>query len=158
MAVLTTDILLEGIRRDAVFEWLGDPNNHRHILAGVFPDVIENQTGDFTLSFQAPAGRKRSMGYHFDKKDDSHGGRRVLVKTTGKRTTGKLHYSLRTMKPSTNTLVTLHLDYNPGGLLGSLIDSAALRQSLEGYMKSMLTNLVDAIRSDVLNPAPSRPE
>lgn len=147
MAVLTTDILLQGFRRDAVFEWLGEPDNHRHILAGVFEDVVENGTGDFSLSFRAPALRKRTMGYHFDQKDDNHGGRRILVKTTGKRTTGNLNYSLRTMKPSTNTLVTLRLDYSPGGLLGSVIDAVALREALEALLKSMLTNLEQAIQS-----------
>ena len=147
MAVLTTDILLQGFRRDLVFEWLGEPDNHRHILAGAFEDVVENKTGDFSLSFRAPAMRKRTMGYHFDQKDDAHGGRRILVKTTGKRTTGNLNYSLRTMKPSTNTLVTLRLDYSPGGLLGSVIDTVSLREALEELLKSMLTNLEQAIQS-----------
>jgi hypothetical protein len=146
MAVLTTDILLQGFRRDAVFEWLGEPDNHRHILAGAFDDVVENGSGDFTLSFRAPALRKRSMGYRFDQKDDNHGGRRILVKTTGKRTEGNLNYSLRTMKPSKNTLVTLHLDYSPGGILGAVIDAVALREALEGHLKTMMTNLEQAIQ------------
>lgn len=149
MAVLTTDILLSGVRRDAAFDWLGEPNNHRHILVGAFDDVVENGPGDFRLAFRAPAARKRTMGYTFTLKDDSHGGRRVLVDTSGKRTKGHLHYSLRTMKPSTNTLVTLHLDYEPGGVLGAIIDATALRQALEERMAAMLENLQQAIMQDL---------
>lgn len=148
MAVLTTDILLSGVRRDAAFDWLGEPANHRHILAGAFDDVIEKTPGDFDLTFSAPPGRKRTMGYTFAEKDDSHGGRRVIVDTTGKRTRGKLHYSLRTMKPSTNTLVTLRLDYDPGSILGAIIDAAALRQALEERLVAMLANLQQAITQE----------
>jgi len=147
MAVLTTDILLTGIRRDAVLEWLSEPANHRGIVAGAFDDVIEKAPGDFELVFSAPPGRKRTMGYQFDKRDDSHGGRRVLVNTSGKRTRGHLHYSLRTMKPSTNTLVTLHLDYDPGSILGAIMDAAGLRQALEDRLKAMLDNLQQTIQA-----------
>lgn len=145
MAVLTTDILLQGVRRDVAFDWLGEPGNHRFILAGVFDDIVENSPGDYSLTFRAPAARKRTMGYRFEEKDDAHGGRRVLVKTDGKRTRGSLHYSLRTMKPSTNTLVTMHFDYDPGSILGAILDSTALRQNLEGRMKLMLENIAENI-------------
>jgi hypothetical protein len=81
------------------------------------------------------------MGYRFIGPDDSHGGRRVRVETTGKRTRGTINYSLRTMKPSKNTLITLHLDYDPGGTLGGLWNAVALRASLESGMQTMLQNV-----------------
>lgn len=141
MAVLTTDILLEGVRREAAFDWLGEPANHLRILQNAFDSVQDNGDGRLSLTFAAPAFRTRILGYRFEKKDDSHGGRRVLIATDGKRTTGKLHYSLRTMKPSTNTLVTLHMDYQPGDLLGQLIDAVALREALEQRWATVLADL-----------------
>jgi hypothetical protein len=87
------------------------------------------------------------MGYRFESKDSSHSGRRVLVVTTGKRTAGKMHYSLRTMKPSTNTMVTLHMDYAPGSVLGQLLDSAGLRTALEDKLKAILANLEREIQA-----------
>ncbi|MEL6342594.1 MAG: hypothetical protein AAFV53_05640 [Myxococcota bacterium] len=148
MAVLTTDILLTGVRREAAFDWLGDPTNHLRILQNAFDGVHDNRDGDFSLRFAAPAFRRRTMGYRFLKKDDSHGGRRVLVETTGKRTAGNLNYSLRTMKPSTNTMVTLHMDYTPGDLLGQLIDAVTLRDALEERWKIVLRDLKAAIEAD----------
>jgi carbon monoxide dehydrogenase subunit G len=144
MAVITTDILLEGFRREPVFDWLGDPANHSRLLSGAFDKVIDKGDGSFELHFKA-APKSRVMGYRFHSKDSSHSGRRILVETTGKRTTGKLHYSLRTMKPSTNTLVTLHMDYSPGPLLGQLLDSAGLRGALEERLKAILDNLAREI-------------
>ena len=140
MAIVTTDILIEGKRRDDVFEWLGDPANHAVFLDGAFDGFAENAPGDFTLQVTA-AGKTRALGYRFDRSDDSHGGRRVLVETTGKRFRGQLHYSLRTMKPSRNTLVTLHMDYDPGGGLGFLLDRAGLNEHLEACAKRALENL-----------------
>jgi hypothetical protein len=52
-----------------------------------------------------------------------------------------MSYSLRTMKPSTNTLVTLHLDYDAGGLLGELVNRAGLMAGIEAGMKKVLENL-----------------
>jgi hypothetical protein len=49
------------------------------------------------------------------------------------------------MKPSTNTLVTLHLDYSPGGALGSVLNAAGLRAALENGMAKMLENLARAL-------------
>lgn len=144
MAIVTTDILLEGIRRDAVFKWLSDPSNHTSIVDGAFSSCKVNAPGDYVLTVKG-AGKTRELGYQFDRPDDSHGGRRVLVKTTGKRFEGSLNYSLRTMKPSTNTLVTLHMDYDPGSGLGLLLDRAGINEQLEAGCKRILETLSRAI-------------
>lgn len=138
--VITTDILLEGVRRDAVFDWLGDVAHHRLILEGAFDGLSEIEPGRYKLVLRIPP-RAHTMTYHFLERDDSHGGRRVLVETGGRRTTGKLHYSLRTMKPSTNTLVTLHMDYDPGRLIGAALDAVVLRKKLERCFDKVLENL-----------------
>ena len=146
MAVITTDILIKGFRREAVFDWIGDPTNHPRLLNGAFDKVVDKGNDAYELHFKA-SPKNRVMGYRFTSKDNSHSGRRVLVETTGKRTTGKLHYSLRTMKPSTNTMVTLHMDYSPGALLGQLLDSAGLRAALEGRLTAILENLAREIQA-----------
>ena len=143
MAVITTDILLKGFRREVVFDWLGNPANHARLLDGAFDEVVDKGDHCYELHFKA-APKNRVMGYQFDSKDSSHSGRRVLVLTTGKRTSGKLHYSLRTMKPSTNTMVTLHMDYRPGTLLGQFL-TAGLQEALESCMKAILDNLAREI-------------
>ena len=140
MAVLTSDILITGVRRDDAFQWLSDPANHPGILNGAFEQVNSTDAEYLELTLNTP-GRKRVMGYRFIGPDDSHGGRRVRVETSGKRTRGKLNYSLRTMQPSTNTLVTLHLDSDPGGPLGGLVTAVALRTALEAAMKIILENV-----------------
>lgn len=140
MAVITTDILIEGVRRDEVLDWLAKPDNHDRFLAGTFDEVKRTSERTWDLTLQV-APKARSLTYEIDGVDDSHGGRRLLCHTTGKRTAGKLHYSLRTMKPSSNTLVTLHSDYDPGGPIGLLIDSAGLRAGLEERWKKVLFNL-----------------
>ena len=145
MAVITTDILLEGFRREAVFDWLGDPANHPRLLHGAFDKVVDKGNNAYELHFKAR--KNRVLGYRFEAKDSSHSGRRVLVETTGKRTKGKLNYSLRTMKPSTNTMVTLRMDYEPGNMLGALVDSAGMRAALEEKLKAVLTNLAREIRA-----------
>lgn len=142
MAIITKDILLTGVRRDDAFEWIGNPQNHHAILTGAF-ESVSGSNGDFQLGLSTP-GRKRTMGYRFTSKDDEHGGRRVLIETTGKRTRGKLNYSLRTMKPSRNTLVTVRLDYEPGGALGGIINSTGLSEVLETGLDRMLENLANA--------------
>ena len=144
MAIITKDILLTGIRRDDVFTWLGDPNNHDLIVAGAF-DSVSGSGGDYELGLSTP-GRKRTMGYRFKSKDDSHGGRRILVDTSGKRTKGQINYSLRTTRPSTNTMVTLRLDYSPGGALGGLVNSAGLSAALESGLDRMLENLARTLK------------
>ena len=143
MAIITKDILLTGIRRDDVFDWMGDPGNHDHIVAGAF-DSVSGSAGNYELGMTTP-GKKRTMSYRFKLKDDSHGGRRILVDTAGKRTQGQLNFSLRTMKPSTNTLVTIRMDYSPGGALGGLVNSAGLAQALESGLARMLENIAASI-------------
>lgn len=147
MAIVTTDILIEGIKRDDVFAWLSDPAHHDAILDGAFDGFTKVGPGQYDLAVQA-AGKTRTLEYRFDRSDDSHGGRRVLVETGGKRFGGKLHYSLRTMKPSRNTLVTLHMDYDPGSGLGFLLDRGGLNERLEQCAKRALENLKRAIPGD----------
>ena len=139
MAIITKDILLTGVKREDVFDWLGEPTNHDHIVNGAF-DSINGSHGQYELGFQTP-GRKRVMGYRFASKDDGHGGRRIIIETDGKRTRGKLNFSLRTMKPSTNTLVTIRMDYKPGGAIGELINSSGLSAALETGIRRILDNL-----------------
>jgi len=143
MAIITKDILLTGIRRDDVFDWLGDPANHDGIIQDAF-DSHSGTCGNYEVTLSTP-GRKRTMGYRFKSRDDGHGGRRILVDTSGKRTTGQLNYSLRTMKPSTNTLVTIRMDYSPGGPLGGLVNSSGLSNALESGLGRMLENLARVI-------------
>ncbi len=141
VAVVTTDILIEGVRRDVVFEWLREPANHRLIVEGAFAGCTEQSEG--TYSLQVVTGpRTRTMLWSFDHADDSHGGRRVYVKTDGKRFRGTMSFSLRTMKPSTNTLATLHFDFDPGGVLGGLVMASGLEASLQKGMATCLANLV----------------
>ena len=146
MAIITTDLLLTGIRRDDVFDWLGNPAHHDAIVNGAF-DSVSGSGGVYELGLSTP-GRKRTMGYKFQSKDDSHGGRRVIVQTTGKRTEGKLNFSLRTMKGATKTLVTIRMDYNPGGALGGFVNSSGLAAALESGLKRMLQNIEAAIPRD----------
>lgn len=140
MAVLTTDLLLQGVRRDAVFAWLGDQANHGRILQGTFDGCAEQSESTYVLTVKA-GPRTRSLVWCFDRTDDSHGGRRVYVRTEGKRFRGTMSFSLRTMKPSTNTLVTLHYDFSPGGVLGSMAMAAGLEDALLKGMKQILDNL-----------------
>lgn len=148
MSVITTDVLIEGIRRVDVLEWLSNADVHERILQGAFDEVrrVDARNWELTLNL---APKKRVIGYHLDEVDESHGGRRVLCHTTGKRTSGSLHYSLRTMRPSTNTLVTLHTDYDPGQVLGQLYDGLVMREALEQRWKRVLENLVAAIHEDL---------
>lgn len=139
MAVITTDILLEGVGRETAFAWLCVPANHKVLLEGAFDGMVEEGGGAYTLTVATPM-RRRQMRYRFEQPDDSHGGRRVLVSTSGKRFEGKLSYSLRTMKPSTNTLVTLHLDFDPGPA-GAL----ALRLGLEDRLRAALVRCLEAL-------------
>lgn len=140
MPVCTTDILLEGVRRDTVFAWLSDRANHAKVLEGAFEGAKEVGPGDFDLTVTL-MGRSRTLEYRFDRPDDSHGGRRLLVNTGGKRFRGKLHYSLRTMKPSTNTMVTVHMDYDAGSVFGALLGTAGLNEALEQHWSRALENL-----------------
>jgi hypothetical protein len=144
MAVITTDILIEGFRRDDVYAWLSNFQNHHHFLQGAFSEVESISETELILHYNG-GFKQRSMTYSFLGPDDSHGGRRIKIKTSGKRTTGSLNYSLRTMKPSTNTLVTIHMDYEPGQMLGQLLDQNGIRRTLENSFRSALSNLARSI-------------
>ncbi len=147
MAVITTDILIEGIRRDDVLEWLAVKAHHTRMVEGAFDAMKMLAPGDYELSLKTGL-LPRTLRYTFDHVDNEHGGRRVHVKTAGRRLDGQIHYSLRTMKPALNTLVTLHADYDTGGPLGGFIDSALLRTRLEAGFKKILENLQREIAKD----------
>ena len=145
MAVITTDILVEGIRRDEVLDWIGEKANHARMLEGAFDGFKQVAPGEFELTLKT-SPLPRTLSYKFDHVDNEHGGRRVHVVTSGRRLQGAIHYSLRTMKPALNTLVTLHADYDTGGPLGGLVDSTLLRKRLEGCYRKVLENLQREIR------------
>ena len=140
MSVITTDTLVEGMRRDDVLAWLAEPANHGRILEGAFDGMTSAGPGRYTITIKSPP-KNREMSYTFERVDEEHGGRRVHVALGGRRTTGKLHYSLRTQKPSTNTLVTLHVDLEGHGVLDRLVEAAGLRKKLEDGFKVVLDNL-----------------
>ena len=148
MSVITRDILLEGYRRKDVFEWMSKPANHERMLAGSFDEVKASGTSSWEVMVDArPVARP--LGYVFESADSSHRGRRILCRTTGRRTEGKLNYSLRTPRGSNNTLVTLHADYDPGRLVGKLLDTSGLRQALEIHYQAMLDTLGTEVNRDL---------
>lgn len=144
MSVYTTDVLIEGVRRDDVLAWLSDPKNHRVVVDGAWDGLKETGTGCFELDLKGKP-RPRVMSYTFDRVDEEHGGRRVHVALAGRRVNGKLHYSLRTMKPSTNTLVTLHADFEGNGYLATLSESLGLREQLDKGFRTMVENIQRAV-------------
>lgn len=144
MSVITTDIVIERRSREEVLAWLGDPANHRQLLEGAFAEVKEEGAGQFSLTLASPI-KRRAVAYRFLRVDEDHGGRRVHVSLEGRRVGGTLHFSLRTMKPTTNTLVTLHVDYDAQGLVGALLDQAGLRAAYEAAWRRVLENLKAAI-------------
>ncbi len=144
MAVITKDVLVVGMKRDDVLAWLGQADNHARILEGAFASCDASGSGAWTLGL-ACQDKQRTFTYRFDRVDDAHGGRRVLCTTEGKRVKGKLHYSLRTMKPSTNTMITLHADYEAGGALGRVLDGMTVRPALEVAWQRAMDNLEQAL-------------
>ncbi len=146
MSVITQDVIVDDRSREQVLEWLATPENHAVLLNGAFENVQTKGRGDFEAVLPTPI-KRRALGYRFLRSDEEHGGRRVHVELTGPRIGGTLHYSLRTMKPTTNTLVTLHVDYDTGGLLGTLIDHGGLRRPYEEAWKKVLANLKQAVES-----------
>ena len=147
MPVITTDTLIEGIRRDDVLGWLGNAENHERFLSAAFDRVEAQGSGKYLLTLKA-VPRPIQMVYQVVRVDDAHGGRRVLCTTSGKRAEGKLHYSLRTMKPAKNTMVTLHQDYKAGRLLGPLLDAAGTGKALEAAWVQALAALREEIAKD----------
>ena len=85
--------------------------------------------------------KSRQVGYILKKKDDEHGGRRVRIETTGKRSNGLLSYSLRTMKPSRNTMLTITWDYKSGSILGLVLEQLSLQESYEEFLKAILQHI-----------------
>ena len=93
MTVLTRDILVEGLRRDVVFEWLANFSVHADFLKAAFP-ILEVLSQD-TLSLPFSGGWKsRVLTYRFLEADDKFAGRRIQIETDGKRLKGHLHFSL----------------------------------------------------------------
>ncbi|MED5373510.1 MAG: SRPBCC family protein [Myxococcota bacterium] len=148
MSVITVDVQVEGLKRKQVFAWLGEPDNHQRILDGAFDEVSREGDREWQCTLKL-FPKARTLRYRFLQMDDSHGGRRCLCETEGKRVGGKLHYSLRTPRAKKATLVTLHYDYDPGSILGQALNAAGLREGLEGAMEACLRNLQAAIYEDV---------
>lgn len=144
MPVITLDALVEGVRREAVFDWLADPAVFPGFLRGGFSSVEPAGDRAWELTFVAPPGTQ-TMTCRYLGEDREHGGRRVVLRTEGRRLVGDLRLSLRTVKPSTNTLVTLHHDYAPVGTLGALLRHTGLNASLERAWRASLEGLVRAV-------------
>ena len=147
MPVITTDILLQQVKRDDAYEWLSDFHNHRQFLYTTFSIVSDSELSNETLqiSFEGGLKKNRPMSYSLIERDDNHGGRRIKVKVTGKRTTGIVKYSLRTMKPSSNTMLTIHMDYESNGLVDWLLNKIALQQDLEEHWKRVASEIARMI-------------
>jgi hypothetical protein len=140
VSVYTTDVLVEGIRRDDVLVWLSNPANHRAIVTGAFDGMSESGPGHYALELKSPP-RPRTIDYSFDRVDEEHGGRRIHIKLAGRHVNGTLTYSLRTMKPSTNTLVTLHVDLFGNGYLLLVAEKLGLRPRLEKALADCAANV-----------------
>lgn len=147
MSVITTDLLVEAVRRDEVLAWLAKPENHGRALDGAFDGLVTKGPGVWALTLRVPP-LAREMSYTFEHVDEEHGGRRVHVKLGGRRTTGTLHYSLRTMKPAANTLVTIHVDLESGGLLGQVVEMAGLRKKIEVGLGKVLANVKRMVEAE----------
>ena len=142
MPVMTKDILLEDVRRDDLFEWLGNIENHLSFLQSATKGVEKQSSTELTLTI-ASKFKSRQVGYILKKKDDEHGGRRIRIETTGKRSSGLLSYSLRTMKPSRNTMLTITWDYKSGSLLGMALEQLSLQESYETFLTTVLQHIKD---------------
>ncbi len=136
MTVLTRDILVQGLRRDDVFNWLANFGVHKDFLQAGFPKL--EQVDDSTLSLPFTGGwKERTLIYRFIEADDNFAGRRIQIATDGKRLKGHLHFSLRTMKPSTDTMVTLHMDYDPGSVLGKVLEQDINQHLAHAFVQSL---------------------
>jgi hypothetical protein len=136
MTVLTRDVLVEGLRRDVVFEWLSSFSVHADFLRAGFPDLEVLNENTLSLPFSG-GWKSRVLTYRFLEADDKFAGRRIQIATDGKRLKGHLHFSLRTMKPSTDTLVTLHMDYDPGSMLGKVLEQDINNSLADAFVKSL---------------------
>ncbi len=145
MPVITCDVTLHDVERDAAFAWLREPENHRRLLEGAFSRVESVGAGVFELDLALTASLSHKLCYEFVRFDEEHGGRRIHIRTLGRRVKGTLRYSLSPATSAAATLVTLHLDYSPGRALGLLVDRLMLRQALEGASNTMLQNLAGAL-------------
>ena len=149
MTVLTRDIIVHGIRREDVLTWLSNFSVHSQFLVAGFPACKTIDATTIELPFYG-GYKDRILTYKFDRVDSEHEGRRVEITTHGKRVEGVLHYSLRTVKPSTDTMITLHMDYDSGGLLGSLLQSdihSALSQAFMKCLEALKAKIEKELRS-----------
>lgn len=147
MPVITRDITLRGKRREEVFAWLSERDHHRALLEGAFEEVVSVASGTYDMRLHVSGSLTHRMIYEFVRLDQEHGGRRVCVRTTGRRARGELRYGLREARPATDTLVTLHFDYAPGRALGILVDRLMLRAALEAAFDRVLQNLASQLAS-----------
>ena len=147
MPVITTDILLQKVKRDDAYEWLCDFKNHRQFLYTTFSIVSDNDISKemLQISFEGGLKKNRQMGYSLIERDDKHGGRRIKINVSGKRTSGIVKYSLRTMKPSSNTMLTIHMDYESKGVFDWLINTISLKQDLEEHWKRVAQEIAQMI-------------
>lgn len=142
MTVLTRDILVQGLRRDDVFDWLANFAVHIDFMRTGFPKIT--QVDDSTLSLPFTGGwKERTLMYRFIEADDNFAGRRIQIATDGKRLKGHLHFSLRTMKPSTDTMVTLHMDYDSGSILGKVLE-----QDIKDNLASSFVQSLEALKQN----------
>ncbi len=148
MPVVTTDALVEGVKREAVLEWLSEPQNHGRALAASFTSFSPDGDKSWRMELSG-SPRPVKIHYIFDRPDTSHSGRRVLCKIEGKRVEGSLTWSLRTEKPSTNTRITVHHDYKAGRFLGPLLDAAGTGKALEQAWQGVAKNAAAEIMRDL---------
>jgi hypothetical protein len=148
MAVITRDVTIPGHDRDEVYAWLTTPGHHQGILEGAFERVERVADGVFELELRLTGALTHRLVYEFVRGDRAHDGRRVHVRTLGRRVPGDLRYSVRASRGAPGAQVTLHLDYKPGRALGLIVDRLMLREALEGASDTMLQNLARLLGSE----------
>lgn len=147
MPVITRDARLQETRSEEVFAWLSDPTHHTALVEGAFAQVTERNPGHLELRLATSPALAHHLTYEVLHAETEHGGRRVHVRLGGRRTRGTLRYSLRPAHPGPATLVTLHLDYDPGHFLGLLVDRLLLREALSQACDRLLHNLARLVPS-----------
>jgi len=145
MPIIIIDTVVAEAPRSAVLAWLSEASHHEVLLRAGFTEVHTRGPGTYEAVLRLSRLRAVNMGYRFLEVDSRHGGRRVRVKLSGRRTTGSLSLSLRSLKPDPGTLVTLHADYRSGRLLGPIFDILQTKEALKRSFKSML----DALEREV---------